>query len=217
MKYILFLLFVLGSFNLMAAVNPSSVKLTIYGVALSTNADCSNATVLSYSPSGTTYDFMQNPAIISGNVSSGTYPCVILYMSNVITHIPATSDGVSCVAGTSYSGSICNLGNACQFTTASPNASNVLVYGGLGTPTSTSGTDSTHIDKMLLFLSTSSTGSGSTAFQQPTSANWTYGIKLGAPFVMSSSGGGTFVVNFNNQVISGGGTCNLNAPSFSFR
>jgi hypothetical protein len=205
------------SVNGWAATDPSSVTIKVYGIALSANADCSSATVVGYNAAGTDYDFKAAPALFSGAIASGTYKCVVLYMSPIINFKPLASTG-SCTAGTSYHINVCNSDqNNCTYTTASPNASNVLVYGanaaatGLSTATTTS-------DKILLFLSTGSTGTGNNAFQQPLAATPSYGIKLSGAFTVSDSGSaGTFVVNFNNQVDGSQASCGLNAPTFSFR
>ena len=202
--------------------DPSSALVTVYGVAISKNTDCSNASVIGYNSAGTVLDFTKGPSITNaGIVDPGTYPCVILYMSNVITFVPAASVGTACVAGTTYSRAVC-AGINCQFTSATPNASNVLVYGGLQTPLASSSQDTGNPDKVLLFLSTASTGTGSNnniPFQQPTAANWNNGLNLSSPFVVADAGGaGTFVVNFNGQIKdAGGGVCDLGAPTFGFR
>ena len=205
-----------------ANTDPASALITVYGVAISLNTDCSNASVIGYNPAGTVLDFTKGPAITNaGIVNPGSYPCVILYMSNVITFTPKANVNTACVAGTSYSRVICR-GSQCQFTSASPDASNTLVYGALKTPQATLSSDTSLPDKVLLFLSTASTGNGSNggvAFQQPTSANFGNGLHLANPFVVSDTGGaGTFVVNFNGQVRDdGNGGCDLNAPTFDFR
>ena len=205
-----------------AGTDPSVALVTVYGVAISQNTDCSNASVIGYNAAGSVLDFTKGPSITNaGIVDPGTYPCVILYMSNVITFVPAASTGTACVAGTTYSRAVC-AGTNCQFTSATPNASNILVYGALQTPLATSSQDTSQPDKVLLFLSTASTGTGSNnniPFQQPTAANWNNGLNLSSPFVVSSSGGaGTFIVNFNGKINDvGGGVCDLGAPTFGFR
>lgn len=199
-----------------ANTDPTEAILHVYGMAVSTNTDCSNATVVGYNASGTDFDFTQGPTLFSGSIAAGTYQCVILYMDAKLTFIPKATVG-SCTAGTTYT---INIGHNGTFTPGSPNSSNVLVYSANTANTGTSSTDLVHVDKVLLFLSTGSTGTGQTggAFLQPTTATPTNGITLGAPFVVSSTGtSGTFVVNFNGQVNGGGGNCDLGPPTFTFR
>jgi hypothetical protein len=208
----------LASVSSWATTNPTTATLKIYGVAISANEDCSNATVVGYNSSGTDYDFKQTPAIFTGTMAAGTYKCVILYMSSVINFKPLANDGSKCVAGTAYNVNVCNLSNGCTYTTASPNSSNVLVYGsGLTTPVGANSTSTTG-DKVLLFLSTGSTGTGDNAFKQPLAATPTYGIKLTNAFTVSDTGSqGTFVVNFDGKVDGTGSNCDLGPPAFSFR
>ena len=215
------LLFGAGAF---ANSSPSSALVTVYGVAVSLNTDCSNAHVLGYNPAGAILDFTKGPSITNaGVIDPGTYPCVILYMSNAITFTPATSDAPNCVGGTTYTRVVCNAGGGgggCQFTTASPDASNTLVYGALQTAKAASSSDVANAEKVLLFLSTASTstGNGQNAFQQPTAGNLGNGLKLASPFVVSATGGaGTFVVNFDGQINGTQNPCDLGPPTFAFR
>jgi hypothetical protein len=205
--------------------DPSIAKVTVFGIAVSKNQDCSGAVVVGYNPVGTVYDFLQKPSIVSGDIAAGTYQCVILYMNNLLTFTPLTSEtgnAPGCVAATSYSRIIC-AASGCTFTKTSVDASNNLTYTGTGTPQSANSQAISTPEKVPLFLSTGSTGTGNNAFMQPTGATAsvtsTNGIHLGAPFVVSATGGaGTFVVNFNGQVKSqGDGSCDLGPPTFTFR
>jgi len=196
--------------------SPSLAKLTIYGMAVSTNADCSNALVVGYNATGVEYDFKQSPTLFAGNIAAGTYQCVILYMKSLLTFKPTTTVG-NCDASTTYVRNVCNNS---QYTPASPDSSNILVYGSLTNSSATSSQDITNYDKVLLYLSTGSVGTGQTgkAFQRPDTAGSDKGIKLGAPFVVSSSGStGTFVVNFDNALDGGQNPCDLGPPTFTFR
>ncbi len=206
-----------NSFATTLTGSPSSAKLTIYGVALSKNTDCSQAKVVGYNPEGTTYDFLQNPNIVSGSIDPGTYQCVILYMKALLTFVPATTVG-TCTAGQTISRAICNGG--CSYTSGSPDADNILQFGSVQTSAATNSQDTAHADKVFLFISTGSAGDGSTglAFQQPLTAGSPNGIKLNGALTVASSGGtGTFVVDFNNALNGGTTPCDLGPPTFSFR
>ena len=200
-----------------AVTDPSVATLKIYGVALSANADCSEATVVGYSEAGVDYDFKTNPSIFTGTVTPGTYQCMILYMNSVINFKHLANDGANWVAGTSYHINVCNSGNSCTYTTASPNASNVLVYDSALTTATTASTATTG-EKVLLFLSTASTGTGNLAFTKPATGSPANGITLNGAFTVVAGGSsGTFVVNFDGKVLDEGSACGLNPPVFSFR
>ncbi len=206
-----------------ANVNPSSAILKIYGVAVSTNTDCTNAKVVGYNATGQNYDFLSVPApsLAAGPIDAGTYKCVILYMENSLQFVPAATAG-TCTNGTTYKRTICSNGGGgggvCTYTDASPDSSNILVFGADKLPDANSSTDITHPNKVLLYLSTASTGNGNNAFRKPDATHLTYGLGLTAPLVVAATGSsGTFVVNFNGQVDGNGGSCDLGPPTFGFR
>jgi hypothetical protein len=197
--------------------NPSVASLKIFGMALSTKADCSDALVVGYNADGTDFDFKKAPTIFSGNIAAGTYQCVILYMNSLLTFTPAATVG-NCVGGTSYTRNVAS--GSTFYTPGSPNASNILEFGTRTAVTGTNGQDITHPNKVLLFLSTGSVGTGQTglAFERPDAASSPKGIKLGAPFVVSDAGSaGTFVVNFDGALDGGQNPCDLGPPTFTFR
>jgi hypothetical protein len=202
--------------NLVANTDPTTAKLNIYGVAVSTNTDCSDATVVGYTAAGTLYDFLASPTLATGTIAAGTYQCVILYMDAKLTFKPLATVG-SCTAATEYSINIANGGVTLATATTSGTA---LTYGTEVAATGTGSTDLVHVDKVLLFLSTASTGDGQTgdAFRRPVTGHLGYGITLASPLVVAATGGkGTFVVNFDGQVNGSGGTCDLGPPTFAFR
>ena len=85
---------------------PSSITIRMYALWISQQADCSApALVQTYGEGGQDKDFVESPVLFSGTPADGTYPCVILKMSDVLRMKPATSFG-TCVAGTEYSGDI---------------------------------------------------------------------------------------------------------------
>jgi hypothetical protein len=207
-----------GSSFAMANVNPTMATLKIYGVAVSTTTDCSNAKVVGYNAAGQDFDFLTAPALAAGTIDPGTYQCVVLYMENSLQFKPASTVG-SCTGGALYKRTICSSGGGgCMYTDASPDANNILVYGADKTPDAASSIDVTHPNKVLLYLSTASTGVGNNAFRRPDAGHLSYGLTLTSPLVVAATGGaGTFVVNFNGQVDGSGGTCDLGPPTFGFR
>lgn len=216
----------LAAFAFMAAssafanTNPASALVTIYGVAVSPNADCSNAVVLNYSSSPTAVDFEQTPSLFSGSPSAGTYNCVVLLMSDQLTFTPAATTG-NCTAGTTYSRVVCS-GN-CTYTTIT-NASSLapgvtLTYGSTVQTSATTSQDLANATMVPLFISNGTSGTGQTglAFTQPTGANaTTAGIALSGAFVVPASSA-TFIVDFDNQVNGSQNPCDLGPPKFGFR
>lgn len=197
--------------------NPSKASTKIYGMALSTSADCSNASVVDYDAIGIGYDFKKSPALFSGTIHAGTYQWAILDMSSLLSCTPAATVG-SCAAGTTYVRNFASGGG--QFTPGTPNASNLLDYSALIAFSGANSQDISHPEKVLPFFSTGSAGNGQTgiAFQRPTAAASANGITLGAPFVISDTGStGTFVVNFDGQLDGGQTPCDLGPPTFTFR
>ena len=194
-----------------AFTDAASAKITIYDIAVSTSATCSNPTVIMSFAGGREVDFVQNPDLGGGSIPDGTYPCVILHMSDVIKFVPATTTG-NCTAGQEYTRDICRTGS---------NYTPITVSGKTGTLGSTTGcsgaVSSPSEDKVSLFLSTGSSGTGSTAFLQPTTAGSSNGLSISGPLVVSGTASGTFVVDMHNKIDGGQSPCDMGPATFSFR
>jgi hypothetical protein len=194
--------------------DPSIAKLNIYGVAVSSGADCSNPKVIAYSPVPTTYDLLTNPAFLTGHISAGTYQCMVLIMDAGLTFTPATNVGAHCSSGTSYQRVLCT--GTCQYQSFSIDAANNLTYSGAVNSGAADSSQWASRPQVLLFLSTGSTGNGNNAFKQPTIA--ANGLNLSSPFTVGATGAsGTFVINFAGQVNDTGTDCDLGPPAFGFR
>lgn len=206
--------------------DPSALKIKVYAVAVSSNKDCSSPKLVSQYAGGQEFDFEANPTIMTGSVSDGTYPCVILLMSDKLKVVPKTTfaDNV-CVAGTEYTQSVCQDhggGNHQYYTPMTIAADNTISY---GTKTACTG------DEVVpLFLSTTSpnpAGHNLIAFEQPISTNSECGadgtgcgIQLSNAFSVSGAVVGTFVVDFTGKLDEQGDTtcaCSVEAPTFNFR
>jgi hypothetical protein len=83
----------------------SSLTIKVYALYISTNADCSSPQLVQDLGAGENKDFMANPALFEGTPTNGTYQCVMMKMSDVLTMTPGATFG-ACTAGTSYSGDI---------------------------------------------------------------------------------------------------------------
>lgn len=199
-----------------AVVSPSEVLISVYAISVSTSADCSNPTVvLNNGSTPVEYNFTSGPKLGAAAVTAGTYPCIIMKMSDVIKFRPATTEG-TCTAGTQYTIDVCRAGSG-TYTPMTISGSSAT-YGTAAT--ACTGSDGTPVDTQVpLFLSTQSTnsgGGGGSAFDRPAVAG-TNGFTLNGAFVVTGTGSGTFVVNFNNKVDGSGGSCGLNPPVFGFR
>lgn len=217
-KYFLFLAVLLIQFSAgraFAVVSPSEVLISVYAVAVSASADCSNPiVVLDNGATAVEYNFTSTPKLGAASVAAGTYPCVIMKMSDVIKFRPATTEG-TCTAGTQYTIDVCRsgAGTYTPMTISGASAS----YGTAAT--ACTGSSGTPVDTQVpLFLSTQSTnsGGGGSAFDRPATAG-SNGFTLSGAFVVTGTGSGTFVVNFNNKVDGSGGSCDLSPPTFGFR
>lgn len=199
---VLVVVLALVGFSSFAVVNPSSVKIKVYGVAVSLTADCASPTAIFSSTTGTEVDFVSALTLGSGNPADGTYNCVMITMSDTIKVTPATSEG-ACVAGTETSGGVCHDENTDLFDGTS--SSSVACTDG--------------DDKVTLYLHTGTTRTdGGTAFQKPTStSDNAHGFALSAPFAVAGTTSGTFIANFTGKVVDGGAECGLNPPVFGFR
>lgn len=184
------------------ALDPSSLKLTVYGVWLFTTSDCSGTAVEVFNgTTGQEVDVIAGGSYGSGNVSPNTFRCIVLKMSDNVKFTPSTSDG-SCTAGTEYTMDVCQTGTS----SAGPDGTTVNC---------TTGTN----DRPYVFLANGSTCTGSgcsgDTFVSPTSgaAN---GLFLDGQIV--APGGGTFGADANGRISGSGSSCEMpSAPTFYWR
>ena len=188
-----------------AAGDPSSLKIKIYSVYASLSAQCTSPIQIFNNATGTFVDFISSPILGGGDLADGTYNCIIIKMSSIIKHTPKTTD-VSCIAGTEYTGGVCNVSDTATDL-------NNTTIGCMGNGTNTGSVDNT----VYMYLTTDTLAStGNKAFIHPMAVGDGNGIKLTSPLVISSTSKAKFVVNANGKVVSGGGECGINAPVFSF-
>jgi hypothetical protein len=185
--------------------DPSSLRVRVYAVYASLSAQCTNPTQIFQNDAGGFVDFLTNPTLGDGDLADGTYNCVIIKMSSIIKHTPLTT-ATSCVAGTEYTGGVCNT------TDSATDLDNVPIA------CSGDGSNAGSVDNTVyMYLTTDSAASqGDRAFVHPVTPGDGNGIHLGSPLVISSTSRAKFVVNANGKVVAGGGECGINAPLFSF-
>jgi hypothetical protein len=185
------------------STSPTSVLIKVYGVAVSTSADCSSPVSIFSSDSGSQVDFVNNPVLGGGDIADGTYRCVMITMSDIITATPLATAG-TCTAGVPVTGEVCQNTESTDLLSGSSTSHINCVTGE---------------DRVTLFLDTGTTRvNGGGAFRKPTStADATNGYKLSSPFVVSGTSSGTFVADFTGQMDGSGGSCGLQPPAFGFR
>lgn len=206
-------------------LSASSIKMKVYKMAVSTSYLCTNLiTVLDNGNTPTEVDFLSNPSLGSGTLADGTYACVVIEVSDNIKFMPSTdSTSMHCLAASEYTLDVCRGDNG--------GGSSKLISGATTNCTGTTAANNTSYgtpgaDRVALYISTGSTSvSGTDAFNPPTSASdATHGLKLAAPLIISGTSSGKFVVNPAGQVCdsanacggSGGTTCEMGPPAFSF-
>jgi hypothetical protein len=186
-------------------INPESLKLKIYKVAVSTDPLCTDMITIFSSATPVYTDFLGSPTLGSGTVPAGTYNCVAIEFSSVIKPTPAeTSTGSgACIQGTEFD----------------LNVSNGTAYQLIDGTTGVGGATDTRIAMWLSTASTETTGTnGHSAFVPPTSVgSSTEGFLLSSPLVVSGDAAGTFVVNGSGQIGENGASCECGPPAFSFR
>lgn len=183
------------------SLDPSSLKLKVYRLAVSTSPLCTDLTVIIDESDPSYMDVLSNPSFGDGQIANGTYPCVAIEFSDNIKYTPSeTSDSGNCINGTESTLDVCSGGTG------------ETLDG--GTVNCTGGED-----KVTMFLSTgASASSSSDGFKKPTSVGDTSnGFNLGSALVVSGTTTGTFVVNGTDKIEDDGSICEMNPPSFSFK
>lgn len=175
--------------------NPSYVGIKVYEARASANTNCSNSIRIFADSSPSYKDMAGTPTFGNGTVPNGTYPCLAIKMSDRIEARPAfTSDAGNCTPST-----LVVLDVARGDLTQDP-------VTGVQTATTNGGED-------IVWLYISTTGSDNV------NAPWTPAtpFRLQNPFVVSNDKVGTFVTDFAGKVRDQFGSCDCDAPTFSFR
>lgn len=176
----------------------SAVNMKIYKMWVSPNTSCTNAVLVYDNASPSSQNMVSNPTLGTGSIASGTYPCVVFKMSDVVTGTPAyNSTSGHCTTSTNISIDVFRSGDS----STCPD----------GTGATGSGTNSSPVDDSpCLYMSTS--GNASNSAWTPSSP-----FPLTSAFVVSGDTAGTFVADFRGKVVDDGSTCGINPPVFGFR
>lgn len=204
-----------------ANVNASSLDLDVYGFAVSATGDCANPVVVFSNDQATYLDLASSPTLGSGHLDDGTYPCVMIEVSPLVTYAPSVSEG-SCTADTTYGSSMCGTGLLDE---ADAGISSAL-DSGLSRPIQLldgSSADCASSAHVVLYLSQWSAGGTTTAkaynpFEPPAqNGDGDHGIMMGGSLVVAGgSVVGTFVVEVEQSVASDGASCSWVPPKFIF-
>jgi hypothetical protein len=196
-------------------MNASSLRLKVYKMAVSTQPNCSNPTVI-FTKSNPSYtDFKNNPDLGSGNLADGTYPCVIIEFSDNIKITP-DGNGTYCQIATENTQDVCRTQdwNGDGDTTDPGETTTATLIDG-STTTCTNGDD-----RVAMYLTTASTQTNEVdafnppACNTPGCATSGPGINLASALSVSGTAVGQFSVNTDGKVCDGndgfpGGDCGL--------
>jgi hypothetical protein len=177
--------------------DPAAIRIGMYALWISANGDCSDPTLVQdYGLAGSVKDFAQSPVLFSAAAVEGSYECLLIRMSDVVSFSPATTFG-NCTAGTDYEMDIYRVGET-DWRDADLN------------PITGTGTDSVPSnDRVTLVITTDTTAAITRGF----SSNQT--VHLASPLVVPNAS--TFYWNGEGSVTSEDPwPCGLNpgAPAF---
>ena len=179
---------------------PSSMKMKVYRILISTDPLCTNPIVLWAPSTPTVVDFIAAPTLGNGQVPDGTYQCMIWEISDQVVMTEPTTSGF-CTAGTVVTMDVCRP----PVTTTGVN----------GVTTSCV----TGEDKMTIYLSTASTGTGGVGFGTPPTkiGDAVNGMNLSGALVISGDSSGTLIFNGAGTLDDTQTGCSGQAPKFGFR
>jgi hypothetical protein len=185
--------------------DPASIDIGMYALYISQNGDCSNATLVQdHGTQATVVDFMQNPVLFTGSPAAGSYACIGVKLSDVISFTPKTSFGY-CDSTQTYAIDIYRSDNT------DPNDSSTYWRDIDLNAIAAHGTDAAPVDDHVLLLFTRDTAA---ALARGFNSGQT--LQLGASLVVP--GTQTFVWGGSGTVLSDSisTSCGLNPGSPTF-
>lgn len=197
----------------LALTSPTSMKLKIHQVLVSTNPDCSSPVSVTTNNSPSFVNFLSSPTLGTGVVIPATYQCIIFKMSDQMKFIPAANDGNDCVAGTEYTLDLCNASGGAPDSSVSPTGA------AIDCSADATGTVDNTVYIYVTTGSTWTTGPGN-PFKQINAATCsasTCGLQLGSALTLGGRKTSKFVVNGDNKIFDSGSKCEMSPPAMSFQ
>lgn len=206
MKWIGILLSFFLSSVLRAALDPVELKAKVAAMYMSKSPYCTSPILVFSKTNVLAYDVFGFPTLgvldNQGRDYDGSYPCIILKMSEQITFRANILEG-NCSMNNSHTTNLCT-----------PSHTNTAIDG--ASTTCSAATDET----VYVYLSTASNSNdpdlANQPFSPPTAGDLARGVKLNSPFVVNGNVSGRFVVDATSRINNAGGSCVLSMPKFSF-
>lgn len=186
-----------------SGLSPELFNVKVHGFSVSASGDCSDPITLLDDADPPLTDMMDNPTIWEGEVPDGTYPCVIMEISDILRLSPTeSSDDGQCVQGELAIQDVCHGDDDDGFRRLDGSV----------------GDCADEEQRVALYLSTWSTRQESTnPFWPPTEdGDTTAGLELDGELVVDGDTIGTFVIDATGQVQSAGDHCEVLPPTFAF-
>ena len=164
------------------SLNANSLKLRVYKLAVSTDANCTNpTTVIDNGDTPVLTDVKaSNPIFGSGQIFDGTYPCIMIEMSDTITYSGQASSSGNCSPSSETSRDLCRLDNG---------GTTQLLNGSTFNCTNSE-------DHVVIYLSTNTVANPSgNGFVPPVGAGSNDGGHLPSPLVVNGTSVGRLNVN----------------------
>jgi len=185
-----------SAYSVETGISPTSLNVKITKILVSESFYCTSPVTVYDNASASYSDMLLGPALGEGSIPNGAYNCIILELSDTIKPTPDANSG-NCSNGVEYNHDICSSGS---FQLAD------------GTTGTCSGSEQT----VAIYISTISTGTGS-SFLPPTSADVTNGTRMNGQLIVSGSTSGTFKFDAAGLITDNGSSCDLTAqPTISF-
>ncbi len=190
-----------GFADISNGVDPGYVRVKVYEVRVSPNADCTAGITVFRDAAPSFSDWTNSPTIGSGAIPNGSYPCIMMKMSDNIHYSPASTHASwthgACVVGTDYT---LDVGH--DETATDPE--------GISTTLGPRGTDN------LVWLYIHQGANRALSTWVPAG-----GLELTNPLVVSGDRSNTMVFDFSSKVgeeFDGAAwQCGCDAPTMSFR
>ena len=186
--------------NVSNGVDPGYVKIKVYEMRVSPNADCSGGITVFRNAAPTYQDFANTPTLGAGAIPNGTYQCIMMRMSDFIRYTPTTANPSwthsVCTVGTDYVSDVGHDGTAVD-----PDGTGHAMTAGVE-------------DIVWLYVRPGAPVGGGNTFAP------TGGIPLTSPLVVNGDGAHTMVFNFSGRVGEENGStwaCGCDAPTLGFR